>query len=211
MSTALFDFSHKLLPIEHRFVDQDTEWELLNQLRAGDPHAFDQLARDHAGRMFAVAGRLLPCPHDRADAVQDALLSAFRSISGFEGNCKLSTWLHEVTVNACLMSRRSRRRRPQVGLGRIWSNPDSIDAGRTRSQDDPFAGAMALERRMLVRKCIDRLPELYRKVLLLRDIEGLDTKQTAHALRTTAGNVKTRLHRARRSLRRLLEQWITEE
>src|SRR5271156_5341475 len=77
--------------------------ELVQRLRSGNDAAYETLVRDYGGRMLATARRLLPRPDDSADAVQDAFISAFQSLHQFEGSCKLSTWLHRITVNACLM------------------------------------------------------------------------------------------------------------
>src|SRR5215510_12491477 len=88
------------------------EPKLLERLLAGDEQAYEELVRTYGGRMLAVARRFLPVEEDARDAVQDAFLSAFRSISSFEGHAQLSTWLHRIVVNAALMKLRTRRRKP---------------------------------------------------------------------------------------------------
>src|SRR5689334_18475933 len=93
-----------------------SESELVRRLREGDERAYEMLVREYGARMLAVAKRLLPCPQDSADAVQDAFVSAFQSIHTFAGNSSLSTWLHRVTVNACLMMIRSRGRKGAVSI-----------------------------------------------------------------------------------------------
>ena len=95
-------------PLEERSDEQ-----LLSGLRAGSDDAFAVLVGTHTGRMLAVARRYLGNEEDARDAVQDAFLSAFRAIDRFEGEAKLSTWLHRIVVNACLMKLRTRRRRPE--------------------------------------------------------------------------------------------------
>ena len=89
----------------------DADATLVDRLRAGDPQAFETLVREHGGRMLAVARRVVSVEDDARDVVQEALLSAFRSIRSFEGTARLSTWLHRIVVNAGLMKLRSRRRR----------------------------------------------------------------------------------------------------
>ena len=89
---------------------------LLERLRAGEDAAYEELVRAYAGRLLAVARRYLPVEDDAQDAVQDAFLSAFRGVDRFEGNAKLSTWLHRIVVNACLMKLRTRRRKPETPI-----------------------------------------------------------------------------------------------
>jgi RNA polymerase sigma-70 factor (ECF subfamily) len=179
---------------------------LVRRLRARDGRAFETLVREHAPRMVAVAGRFLHCAEDRDDAVQDALISAFRSIDAFDGKSRLGTWLHRITVNACLMKLRSRARKPEMSIDHLLPRFDST--GHRVSCDpawsDGYERLAAQDVQRLVRAYIDQLPESYRLVLLLRDIEELDTAETARHLNCTEGNVKTRLHRARQALRTLL-------
>ena len=180
---------------------------LLEGLRAGDESAYETVVRRYAGRMLAVARRFLTCEADAADAVQDAFMSAFRALGSFREGSALGTWLHRIVVNACLSKLRARRRRPETSLDLL---PAFDESGRHAVPVPPRSphaeDALAREEtRAQVRACIDRLPESYRTVLLLRDIEALDTEEAARALGTTPGAVKVSLHRARQALRRLLE------
>jgi RNA polymerase sigma-70 factor (ECF subfamily) len=184
------------------------EQELVCRLRDGDADAAEELVREFGPRMLAIAARFFKCPQDRDDAVQDAFISAFRAIHNFDGDSRLATWLHRVTVNACLMKLRARSRRHEMTgdelLPRFAGQRPPMNR-LVEWEQDGHSHAVASELRSHVRACIDRLPEPYRVVLLLRDIEGLDTDQTAQAMQCTAANVKTRLHRARHALRSLLE------
>lgn len=181
---------------------------LIAGLIAGDEVAFEALLRQHGAHMMAVARRFMRSEQDAADAMQDALVNVFRKADQFAGGSKLSTWLHRVTVNACLMRLRSESRRHEVNVdelapafdstGHHVRRPPAVDRG------EPAGAAMTAELREMVRECIDRLPEAYREVILLRDIEELDTEETARVLGETANCVKTRLHRARCALRELL-------
>jgi RNA polymerase sigma-70 factor (ECF subfamily) len=202
------------LPAEGQGPSFPDDARLLGRLRAGDPLASEALVRQHGGRMLAVARRLLGCEEDSADAVQDAFLSAFRSLDAFEGNSTLGTWLHRIVVNACLMKLRARSRSRTVPIDELL--PAFDEAGhharpvRPWAEQAPAQLARA-ETRAAVRACIARLPEPYRTVLLLRDIEELDTEQTARQLGVSPGAVKTRLHRARQALRALLEPIVLGE
>jgi RNA polymerase sigma-70 factor (ECF subfamily) len=182
--------------------------DLLERLRAGDERASEALVRRHCGRMLAVARRFLGNEDDSADAVQDAFLAAFRSLDRFAGNSTLGTWLHRIVVNVCLMKLRSRSRRREVRIEDLLPTFDKTGhhSHPVRPwEDHALARLTQAETRAQVRARIDKLSAPYREVLLLRDIEGLDTDETAQQLGTTPGAVKTRLHRARQALRTLLE------
>ncbi|HXK25472.1 MAG TPA: sigma-70 family RNA polymerase sigma factor [Myxococcota bacterium] len=190
------------------------ERTLLRRLRAGDAAAFETLVRDNGPRLLSVARRMLRSEDDARDAVQEAFLQAFRGIDRFEGGARLSTWLHRIVVNASLMQLRSRSRKPEQPieelLPRFYEDGHRIDPGPPWRSE----AADPIEQRELatrVRAAIDRLPEIYRNVLLLRDIEELDTEETARLLDVKVDTVKVRLHRARQALRALLAPEFTSE
>ena len=185
----------------------DDEATLVAQLRKGDEMAFEQVVRAYGGRLLAVARRIVGTEEDARDVVQDAFLNAFKSLDRFEGNAKLSTWLHRIVVNAALMKLRTRKRKPEQSIETLL--PSYMDDGhfeeRFKSWDEPIDKIMErAENREIVRKQIDNLPEGYRTVLVLRDIEGLDTEETANVLGLSVNATKIRLHRARQALRTLL-------
>jgi len=159
--------------------------------------------------MLATARRFLHDEHDAQDAVQEAFASAFRALDKFNGDALFSTWLHRIVVNAALVQLRFRLRRGEQPIEPLMPRFDQdgewIDEPATWTD----ATESILERRdsrEMVRRCIERLPDKYRSVLLLRDIEELDTDETARSLATTANTVKVRLHRARQALKALLER-----
>jgi RNA polymerase sigma-70 factor (ECF subfamily) len=198
--------------IEGRCATDDVE--LLVRIRAGDERACEALVRQHGGRMLAVARRFLLTEEDSADAVQDAFLSAFRSLEGFQGNSALGTWLHRILVNVCIMRLRARSRSREVRIDDLLPTFDQSGhhSHPVRTWDDEaLARLTRAETRAHVWACIDRLPDSYREVLVLRDLEELDTEQTAQHLSINPGAVKTRLHRARQALRTLLEPFVLSE
>lgn len=185
----------------------DDEATLIAQLRAGDQAAFEHVVRTYGGRLLAVTRRIVGSEEDARDVVQDAFLNAFKSLDRFEGNAKLSTWLHRIAVNVALMKLRTRKRKPEQSIEGML--PAFLDDGhheeRFKSWDEPVDKAMErAETRQLVRAKIDELPESYRTVLVLRDIEGLDTEETAKMLGLSVNAAKIRLHRARQALRTML-------
>ena len=184
------------------------EEELLAALKAGDDAAYETLVRTYAPRMLMVARRFMRQEQDAQDAVQDAFISAFKAIEKFEGNSKLSTWLHRITVNACLMKLRSQKRKPERPIEDLLpkyhddGHPQSVPQGWAVTTD---TAVQDRETQRFVREKIDELPESYRTVLLLRDIEEHSTEETAQLMGISNGAVKTRLHRARQALRELLD------
>src|SRR5262249_33194231 len=182
---------------------------LIARLKAGDEASFETVVRIFGGRLLSVARRFVRNEEDARDIVQSAYLSAFRALDAFEGTCLLSTWLHRIVVNAALMRLRSQRRKPEESIEALL--PGFQDDGHHVEQFSE-GGAPAdqlLERketRSFVRACIERLPDNYREVLVLRDIEELSTQAVAGMLSMTQAAVKVRLHRARQALSTLLRQ-----
>lgn len=187
---------------------------LLARLRAGDESAFAVLVRRESGKLLAVAKRILRSEEEAQDAVQDALLSAFQNLDRFEGGARLSTWLHRITVNAALMRLRSKKRRREDSIEELLP-AFAEDGHHLHPVGEPRAAAedeiASAEIAAIVRAAIDELPDGYRVVLVLRDVEGLDTAETAAALGIGPDAAKMRLHRARQALRTLLERRLPHE
>ena len=180
---------------------------LLARLRAGEDTAYEELVRAYSPRLLAVARRIVGTDEDARDVIQDAFLNAFRSLKNFHGDARLSTWLHRIVVNTALMKLRTRKRKPEESIEPLLPAflADGHYAEKFTSWGDQADAALSRsETRELVRRRIDELPESFRTVLVLRDIEGLDTEETARVLDTTPNAVKIRLHRARAALRTLL-------
>ncbi len=186
----------------------ETETALVSALRAGEPAAYERLVRDYGGRILAVCERLLFNREDARDAVQETFLSAFRSLESFDGRSQFATWLHRIAVNASLMKLRTKRRHPEHSIDDLL--PTFQADGHRRDPGSRWtnsAGEISEQRetQQLIREKIEALPESYRNVLILRDIEELDTETVAEMLELSPGAVKVRLHRARQALRTLLE------
>jgi RNA polymerase sigma-70 factor (ECF subfamily) len=180
------------------------EAALVAGLKARRPEAFETLVRTYTPRLLAVAMRMLGSTEDAQDVVQDAMLSAYRSIDRFEGNARVSTWLHRIVVNAALMKLRTRRRKPEQSIEPLLPAfaEDGHHASRpvvawTTSAEESL---LRRETRAQVRAAIAGLPESYRTVLLLRDIEERSTREAATLLGISENALKLRLHRARQAL-----------
>lgn len=189
------------------------EGALVARLRAGDGRAFEILVREHGGRLLGVTRRLLHQEEDARDCVQETFLQAYRQIDQFESRSALGTWLHRIAVNQALGKLRKRSSRAEEPLD---ESEDRFDAYGIRIEpmwqfDEPVDRMLEVESiRLEVRARIDSLPEAYRTVLLLRDIEGMSTREVADALGASEGAIKVRLHRARSALKRRLEPFWRE-
>ena len=155
----------------------------------GDAEAFGELFRRHRDRMWAVALRTTRDPEVAADAVQDAFLNAFRRAGAFRGDAQVTTWLHRITVNACLD--RLRRQRPTVDL----ADHDPVE---------PRDAHTAVEVRLDVQEALARLPEGQRLALVLVDMHGMSVAEAAQVLEVAEGTVKSRCSRGREAMARLL-------
>ena len=186
-------------------ISASMDADFVARLQAGDSGAFEALVRRESGPLLRVARRFLRSEEDARDALQDAFVAAFKSIGRFASNSRLSTWLHRILINACLMRLRAQRRHPEEDIEAYL--PRFVEDGHQAEPSLPWSEPAADDflLRDLVRSTIDRLPEQYRIVLLLRDIEEMTTEEVAAALGITANAVKIRLHRARQALRTLLD------
>ncbi len=173
---------------------------LLARHVAGDPDAFGELARRHRDRLWAVALRTLGDPEEAADAVQDALISAFRSAHTFKGRSAVTTWLHRITVNACLDRVRkasSRRTSPvpeEERLDTLLEPHESADRPVERAE---------LHREVM--KALAELPPEQRAALVLVDMQAYPVAEAAQILDVAPGTIKSRCARARARLLPLLD------
>lgn len=169
-----------------------TDAVLLAAHVAGDPDAFAELVRRHRDRLWAVALRTLGDREEAADAVQDALISAYRAAGSFRGDSAVTTWLHRVVVNACLDRIRRRTSRPTVPLpGEDILDPVPDTAGRVETALD-VAAALAT------------LPPEQRAALVLVDMQGWSVEEAARILAVAPGTIKSRCARGRARLLPLL-------
>jgi RNA polymerase sigma-70 factor (ECF subfamily) len=194
--------------IEHTPMLRSREHDVLlvARLQRGDEAAFEELVRNHGGRLLSVARRLLGGSEDAQDAVQETFIKAFRAIHTFEERSQLHTWLHRILVNTALMKLRARRRRPEESIDDLLPTFAADGHQTVESRDWSDSLLEQKETAGIVRNAITRLPEPYRVVLVLRDLEERDTSETARILGTTTTVVKVRLHRARQALRTLLDR-----
>jgi RNA polymerase sigma-70 factor (ECF subfamily) len=169
----------------------------------GDARAFTTIMRRHNRMLFRIARSILKADADAEDALQDAYLRAWRSIDGFRGDAKLSTWLARIVINESL----ARLRRPQRAQvipfdGAAQAEYESMELFITDHPDlQPDTALMRAELRRLMEACIDRLPDAYRTVFMLRAVEEMTVEEVSVLLSLPEPTVRTRLFRARALLR----------
>jgi len=193
--------------VESEGLDGLDDKALLSAHVEGDPAAFGVLFTRHRDRLWAVALRTTGDPEDAADALQEAMISAFRRAGSYRGDAAVTTWLHRVVVNACLDRIRRRKTRATEQL------PDDVEeyAGRgsvlTAATDDPVDAALSAERRTAVLAALDTLVGRQRAALVLVDMQGYSIEETARILDCATGTVKSRCSRGRAKLLPLLEAY----
>lgn len=188
--------------------DQKPDHEVITDLKQGGGPSTDAFVRDNIGWMLAVARRIVRDRFLAEDCVQAAFMNVFKNLDGFEGQSSLRTWMHRIVVNQALMSLRARKRLQETSIDDLQP---TFDASGCRLEDPwtmletPESLLVRSQTKASVLASIDRMPDIYRIVLLLRDIEELSTSEVAEMLELSESNVKVRLHRARSGLKTLLE------
>jgi len=179
---------------------------LVKACQRGEPGALDELIRATYADVYALCRRMLADPDEAADATQEVFVRVMRSVLGFRGDAAFGTWLHRVTVNVCLTMLRKRSKARAAGMvagGRPFALPgDDVDV--MSLDQSPAEAAETADMVGRSEAALAQLPEDARAVVVLRDIEGLSTKEVADLLGVTENVVKVRLHRAHARLRTLL-------
>jgi RNA polymerase sigma-70 factor (ECF subfamily) len=186
-------------------LEQDaglSDEEIVARVRAGELALYEILMRRHNQQAYRAVRSILRDECEVEDVVQEAYLSAYRHLADFQGRARFSTWLVRIAINAALDRRRRRARFVVLEPGA----EERLEARRGPSGggsdgDDPERLAARRELARLLERAIDALPEPFRMVYVLRDVEGMSTQETAESLALEANTVKTRLHRARSLLR----------
>jgi len=181
---------------------------LVARAKHKDFEAFEALIERYQDKVYRLAFRFTRNETEAKEIVQETLLSVWRKLDGFKGDSQFSSWLYRVTANAALMRLRTQRRHPEVSTEEL--DPGFLDRGpaygQITSPGDNWARRpddelQSEELRTQLQKAIDNLPDIYRTVFLIRDVDGFSTEETAEALNISVPTVKTRLHRARIALR----------
>ncbi len=189
-------------------MGDETEGATLARLREGDTGALELLMERYASRVYRVAYGITQNTADAEEVAQDVFLTLYNKVDTFEERAALGSWLYRVAANAALMKRRTRRSDREISLepllptfrpdGHRNADPELVRADWSQVPDSVL---LSQETREVVRRAIDALPDAYRTVVVLRDIEELSNEEVAEAVGESVAAVKSRLHRARMALR----------
>ncbi len=182
-----------------------SEAEIIAAILAGDTQLYHELIHPHERSVYMMALSYMKNEADAEDVAQEAFIKAFRNLSTFRGDAKFSTWLISITLNEA----RNRLRRQNVVRMQSLDEPPDEDGAVSPAllrdwREIPSEAVEREEVRTLIKKAVETLPEIYRQVFLLRDVEELDVNETAQTLSISISNVKVRLHRARMMLQKEL-------
>ena len=188
--------------------------ELVARARNKDFAAFEELLDRYEDKVFRLAYRFVRNETEAKEILQDTFLSIWRKLDTFKGDSLFSSWLYRVAANTALMRLRSQRRHPEVSTedlpaGFLDERRDLPAVGENWSRR-PDEQLQSDELRRHIQAAVDALPELYRTVFLIRDVEGLSTEETAEVLGVSIPTVKTRLHRARLALREAISGYFNK-
>ena len=183
---------------------QKTDLELVEEFTNGNTLAFEELISRYEEKAYNLANRFTRNREDAEEVLQDVFTTVYRKIGSFEGKSSFSSWLYRVTVNAALMKLRKRRQNRSVLIEDVISEVDTSVLLKTPERSNTDEKVFLLEMRSALHKAIQELPEEYRSVFILRDIDGLTSREVSKLLDVSVPAVKSRLHRSRLMLRRSL-------
>jgi RNA polymerase sigma-70 factor (ECF subfamily) len=189
----------------------EADWaddELARRIAAKDGRAFEVLMRRHNRTLFRLARSILKNDEEAEDVLQDAYVAAYRAIASFKGDARLSTWLGRIVINEAYGRLRKRKRAAVVMSidAEEWDHLEAEADMSDRTVERPDVAASRAELRRLLEAKIDALPEQFRTVFMLRDVEELTVEETAELLGVPSATVRTRAFRARALLRAALAE-----
>jgi RNA polymerase sigma-70 factor, ECF subfamily len=187
-----------------------SDLSLIQEFRTGEQQSFEELLGRYADKVYNLGYRLTRRPDEAEEVLQDVFVTVFRKIGGFEGKSSFSSWLYRVTVNAALMKLRKRTQNRMVSVEDL--DPEGRSRLSASSGDHEIADELAYRRQLLtaLEYAVGKLPDDYRPVFVLRDVDGLTSWEVGKILNLSVPAVKSRLHRSRLMLRRRLSRLYRE-
>jgi RNA polymerase sigma-70 factor, ECF subfamily len=185
----------------------DSDAELVRRAQEGDSDAFASLFHTHKARIYSVCLRMTNNAAEAEDLTQDAFLQVFRKLATFRGDSALSTWLYRIAVNTVLMHFRKKVLR-QISLDEPYNQDAKVVRREYGSRDDRLTGSVD---RIALARAIKELPDGYRTIFLLHEVEGYEHQEIAELLDCSVGNSKSQLHKAKLRIRELLGRARQEE
>ncbi len=191
-------------------TEKKTDVELVEEFRGGNQESFEELINRYAAKAFSLATRLTKNQEDAEEVLQDVFVTVYRKIAGFQGKSSFSSWLYRITVNCSFMKLRKRKMDQSVSIEDI-PQPLQKTLGVPRNlHQEADAITMRHQVSSALEEAISRLPDEYRPVFILRDVDGLTSREVSKILNLTVPAVKSRLHRSRMMLRRKLAKFFRE-
>ncbi len=202
-------------PTEPQAAAVVTDEDLVARARDKDFAAFEELVDRYEDKIFRLAFRFVRNETEAKEIVQDTFLLVWRKLDTFKGDAQFGSWLYRVATNAALMRLRAQRRHPEISTEELpidyLDNYGQVPAAGENWAKRPDDELQSDELRRRIQKAVDELPEIYRTVFLIRDVEGLSTEETAEVLEISIPTVKTRLHRARLALRDAITRYFDQK
>ena len=188
-----------------------TDQELIADFQRGEQRSVEELISRYSNKVFSLASRLTRNAEDAEEVLQDVFITVHRKIGGFEGKSSFSSWLYRVTVNAAFMKLRKRKQDQTVPLEEIIQQAQVVQS--LKSPEHAYVDSLSIRNQMLeaLEVAIRKLPDDYRPVFILRDVDGLTSREVSKILDLTVPAVKSRLHRSRLMLRRRLSKFFVEQ
>lgn len=191
-------------------MSSKTDLELIAEFKKGNQESFEELIQRYSAKAYSLASRLTRSQEDAEEVLQDVFVTVYRKIDGFQGKSSFSSWLYRVTVNAAFMKLRKKKHNQNVSIDEVL--PQIQNSRQIRSAEH-LEGDNVTQRTQVIEAlgmAIEKLPEEYRPVFILRDVDGLTSKEVGKILNISVPAVKSRLHRSRLMIRKRLSQFYKE-
>ena len=187
-----------------------SDLELIEEFKAGDHSSFEELISRYSVKAFSLATRLTRNVEDAEEVLQDVFVTVYRKIDGFQGKSTFSSWLYRVTVNAAFMKLRKKKQDQAISMEDVLPQLQNSPSLRSSEHTEGDKAAMRNQVTAALEDAIGKLPEEYRPVFILRDVDGLSSREVGKILSISIPAVKSRLHRSRLMIRKRLSQFYKE-
>jgi len=188
-----------------------TDVQVVDQFKAGDALAFEEIVSRYESKVMSLALRFTRNQEDAEEVMQDVFTTVYRKIEGFRGQSAFSSWLYRIVVNAAFMKLRKRKQNQSVPMDDLAPavkhytfERESINGSYSQNV------AVSHEMQQVIQSAVNRLPDQYRAVFVLRDVDGLSNQETGEILNLSIPAVKSRLHRSRIMLRKKLQRYYED-